>query len=231
MEARARVHAVHAGRVRLECESPAQACGACSGSRGCALRWLAGPGNPQLDVAHPMPEGAPLRAGDGVIIEVDDGQLLRAAAIAYMPPLAALLASPAAAAALTSGSELAALAGAVAVSTGGTLAPGNSVGTLTVGSAAEVGTVVGVGGQGAWFDRIDRIEAGNFSLKREGFLEPHNPLRQAQSCMFDIKHSVERQLVGMAPLPVIEFAVAFPNISVEQWTSNGWRITVQSSHP
>jgi len=113
MEARARVHAVHAGRVRLECESPAQACGACTGSRGCALRWLAGPANPNLEVAQPVADATPLHPGDGVIIEVDDGELLRAAAIAYMPPLAGLLAGPAAAAALTPGSELAALAGAV----------------------------------------------------------------------------------------------------------------------
>ena len=112
MQARARVQAVQAGRVRLECESPAEACGACAGRRGCALRWLARPGNPELDVAHPAPEGAPLRPGDGVIIEVADGELLRAAAIAYMPPLAGLLAGPVAAAALTPGNELAALVGA-----------------------------------------------------------------------------------------------------------------------
>jgi sigma-E factor negative regulatory protein RseC len=113
MQARARVRAVNAGRVRLECESPAQACGACAGRRGCALRWLAGPGNPQIDVAAPVPEGAPLRPGDGVMIEVDDGELLRAAALAYVPPLAGLLAGPVAAAALAPGSELPALAGAV----------------------------------------------------------------------------------------------------------------------
>ena len=60
-----------------------------------------------------MPEGAPLRAGDGVIIEVDDGELLRAAALAYVPPLVGLLAGPVAATGLAPGSELAALAGAV----------------------------------------------------------------------------------------------------------------------
>lgn len=113
MQARARVHAVRAGRVRLECESPAEACSACAGRRGCALRWLAGPDNPNLDVAHPVPDAAPLRPGDGVIIEVDDGELLRAAAIAYVPPLAGLLAGPVAAAAMTPGSESAALAGAI----------------------------------------------------------------------------------------------------------------------
>lgn len=113
MQARARVQAVEPGRVRLECESPAEACSACAGRGRCALRWLAGPGNPQLDVAHPAPEGVPLHPGDGVIIEVDDGELLRAAALAYLPPLAGLLAGPVAAAALAPGSELAALACAV----------------------------------------------------------------------------------------------------------------------
>ncbi len=113
MQARARVQSVQAGRLRLECESPAVACGACAGRGRCALRWLAGPGNPELDVADPAPEGAPLRPGDGVIIEVDDGELLRAAALAYVPPLAGLLAGPVAVAVLTPGSELAALAGAV----------------------------------------------------------------------------------------------------------------------
>ena len=113
MQARARVRAVEQGRLRLECESPAEACGACAGRSRCALRWLAGPGNPQLDVAHPEPQGAPLRPGDGVIIEVDDSELLRAAALAYVPPLAGLLAVPVAVATLVPGSELAALAGAV----------------------------------------------------------------------------------------------------------------------
>ena len=45
------------------------------------------------------------------------------------------------------------------VITGPTVTVASGVLNLTVGSAAEVGTVVGVGGQGAWFDRIDRIEA------------------------------------------------------------------------
>lgn len=100
--------------MRLECESPAVACGACAGHRGCALRWLAGPGNPNLEVGQPVADATPLRPGDGVIIEVDDGELLRAAALAYVPPLAGLLAGPVAVAGLTPGGELAALAGAVA---------------------------------------------------------------------------------------------------------------------
>lgn len=66
-----------------------------------------------LEVAHPASHGPPLRPGDHVIIEVDDGELLRAAAFAYLPPLVGLLAGPIAAATLAPGSELTALAGAV----------------------------------------------------------------------------------------------------------------------
>ena len=53
------------------------------------------------------------RPGDGVILEVDDGELLRAAALAYVPPLAGLLVVPLLVAPLLPGSEPAVLAGAV----------------------------------------------------------------------------------------------------------------------
>lgn len=113
MQARARVREVEAGRVRLECESPVAACSACAGRGRCALRWLAGPANPMLEVAHPTAEGTPLHLGDGVIIEVDDGELLRAAMLAYVPPLVGLLGGAVVTAALLPGNEPAVLAGAV----------------------------------------------------------------------------------------------------------------------
>lgn len=104
---------MRAGRVLLECEAAAAACAACAGRRGgCALRWLAGPGNAMLDVVDPAPRGPALQPGDGVIVEVDDGELLRAAALAYLPPLAGLLAVPLVVAVLLPGHEAAALAGA-----------------------------------------------------------------------------------------------------------------------
>jgi positive regulator of sigma E activity len=77
------------------------------------MRWLARPGQSTLDVDTAATSGPPFRAGDGVIIEVDDGELLRAAALAYVPPLAGLLAGPVVAAMLQPGSESVALAGAV----------------------------------------------------------------------------------------------------------------------
>ena len=78
------------------------------------MRWLAGPGQTTLEVEHTTPPALPLRPGDGVIIDVDDGELLRAAALAYLPPLAGLLGGPVVAALLWPGSELLALAGALA---------------------------------------------------------------------------------------------------------------------
>lgn len=112
MQARARVQDVRAGRVLLECEAPAEACGGCGRRRGCALRWLAGPGSSRLDVADPVPGGPALRPGDGVIIEVDEGELFRAAALAYLPPLAGMLVVPLVVAAASPGSEPAVAAGA-----------------------------------------------------------------------------------------------------------------------
>jgi positive regulator of sigma E activity len=97
----------------LECEAAAEACGACAGRRGCALRWLARPGSPVFEVVDPAPGGRALSPGDCVILEVEDGELLRAAALAYVPPLAGLLAVPLVVAPLLPGNEPAVLAGAV----------------------------------------------------------------------------------------------------------------------
>lgn len=112
MQTLARVHDVHEGRVRLACESAASACGACSGGRGCALRWLARPGGAMLEVEMPFLDGRRLLPGDGVVVEVEDGELLRAAMLAYVPPLIGLLAGPGVATILAPGSESAALVAA-----------------------------------------------------------------------------------------------------------------------
>lgn len=66
-----------------------------------------------FEVVDPAPGGRALSPGDGVILEVEDGELLRAAALAYLPPLAGLLGVPLAVAALAPGNEPAVLAGAV----------------------------------------------------------------------------------------------------------------------
>lgn len=94
MRATARVLEVEAGRARLSCETPATGCVACGGGRGCALRWLARSAGPTLEVAATSREGHPLVAGDGVALEVSDGELLRSTLLAYLPPLAGLLAGP-----------------------------------------------------------------------------------------------------------------------------------------
>lgn len=115
MEARARVESVHAGRALLACEAPASGCAACASGRGCALRWLGRSAGAIFEVPDTVPGGDRLVAGEAVVIEVSDGELLRAALRAYLPPLAGVLAGATFVTLATGGSEalavLAALAG------------------------------------------------------------------------------------------------------------------------
>jgi len=120
MRATARVHDVREGRAWLACETAAVACAACAGGRGCALRWLgrAG-GGTTLEVPARGVDGRRLAPGDGVILEVSDGELLRSAALAYLPPLAGLLGGPLAAILLDFRSEpVAVLAAALGLALG-----------------------------------------------------------------------------------------------------------------
>lgn len=119
MHALARVRDVRSDRLLLACESVAASCGACAGGRGCALRWLARPGGSTLEVDATALGGSQLRPGDAIELEVDDGELLRAALFAYLPPLVGLLGGPMVAAGVAPGHELAALGAA-----GGGLAAG-----------------------------------------------------------------------------------------------------------
>jgi positive regulator of sigma E activity len=120
MQTTARVQHVRDGRASLACETMSSACNACSGGRGCALRWLAGPGNGlRLEVAEHDTDGVRLVPGNSVVLEVGDGELLRAAMLAYLLPLVGLLAGPAVAALLADESEVTAiLAAALGLATG-----------------------------------------------------------------------------------------------------------------
>jgi positive regulator of sigma E activity len=120
MKASARVQDVRQGRAWLACETAAGACAACAGGRGCALRWLgrAG-GGTTLEVPERGLDGRHLAPGDGVVLEVSDGELLRSAALAYLPPLAGLLGGPLAAMLLDLRSEpVAVLAAALGLALG-----------------------------------------------------------------------------------------------------------------
>lgn len=114
MRAAARVLEVREGRARLECESATAACSACQGGRGCALRWLARPGAPSLEVPVRTGDGTSFQAGDRVTLVMSDGEMLRAVALAYLPPLAGLLGGPLLATRGLGGGEGAALLAAVA---------------------------------------------------------------------------------------------------------------------
>ena len=90
MEAAARVLAVGHGRARAVCDDRAS-CGACGSSGRCALRWFAGPSATSIEIPDHTDDRQPLRPGETVTLSVPDGEILRAAATVYLPPLAGLL--------------------------------------------------------------------------------------------------------------------------------------------
>jgi sigma-E factor negative regulatory protein RseC len=118
MRTTARVRDVRDGRAWLACEAVASTCGACQGGRGCALRWLARAEGAVLEVPAEAADGRRLATGDDILVEVSDGELLRAALLAYLPPLAGLLAGAGCAAVLAPDGQatavLASLVGLVA---------------------------------------------------------------------------------------------------------------------
>lgn len=65
-----------------------------------------------LEVDAASLAGRPLRPGDGVEVEVDDGELLRAALLAYLPPSIGLLGGPMISAGIAPGHDLVALGAA-----------------------------------------------------------------------------------------------------------------------
>ncbi len=91
MEATARVLAVGDGRARLACEVQSS-CRSCGAGRGCGLRLLARARDTVLDLPELADGAAKLLPGQQVTIAIPDTELLRVAALAYLPVLAGLLA-------------------------------------------------------------------------------------------------------------------------------------------
>jgi positive regulator of sigma E activity len=114
MRATARVLEVTGERAQLACETGEGACSVCAGGRGCTLKRLAGRGSARLDVPRRDAGGVLLEPGARVRVEVDDGELLVAAARAYLPPLGGVLALPLLARAAWDAGEGGALAAALA---------------------------------------------------------------------------------------------------------------------
>jgi len=90
MEALARVLAVDTGRARLACQVQSS-CRSCSSGRGCGLRLLARGGEPEIEVPDRCSLDVLLVPGQVVTIAVPDSDVLRAAALAYLPVLGGLL--------------------------------------------------------------------------------------------------------------------------------------------
>ncbi len=91
MEAIARVVAVGDGRAQLACQVQSS-CKTCGAGRGCGLRLLARDRDTVLDLPDPSDGPAKLVPGQYVTITIPDTDVLRFAALAYLPVLAGLLA-------------------------------------------------------------------------------------------------------------------------------------------
>jgi sigma-E factor negative regulatory protein RseC len=128
METNARVLTVRDGRARIACDDRA-ACGACGRGGRCALKWFSGGSGATLEVPAWTSDHVLLRPGQAVTITVGDGEVLRAAATVYLPPLTGLLLGAA------SGSAL------------GVVGVAGEAGTLLM---ATVGALVGWGFARTW---------------------------------------------------------------------------------
>lgn len=107
----ARVVAVEGDIAWIE-PDPATSCGGCSAKRSCGTAIL-----PEMfgkaDRRVPIVNDFNARIGDGIMVGIPEGVLVRASGIAYMLPLVAMLAAGVAADRLIGG-DVAAMAGAVA---------------------------------------------------------------------------------------------------------------------
>jgi sigma-E factor negative regulatory protein RseC len=116
METNARVLSVRDGRARIACDDRA-ACGACGRGDRCALKWFSGGAGATLEVPARTSDQLLLRPGQAVTITVGDGEVLRAAATVYLPPLTGLLLGATAGSALGVAGE----AGTLLMATAGAL--------------------------------------------------------------------------------------------------------------
>lgn len=90
MEAAARVVSVVGPRARVTCLDRSS-CSACGSAGRCALNWFASSGCVSLEIPAGAGLSENLQPGDTVVLSIGDGELLRAAARAYLLPLVGLL--------------------------------------------------------------------------------------------------------------------------------------------
>jgi len=108
----AKVTDVHEGRLRVRCLG-ARSPGGCGSGCRCALKWFGGGAR---DTSVELPAGSfsgGVAPGDTVELSIPDGLLLRAAARAYVFPVAGLIAGAAVAPAISLTGDVAAALGAV----------------------------------------------------------------------------------------------------------------------
>ena len=142
MEAIARVVAVGDGRAQLACRVESS-CKSCSAGRGCGLRLLARDRDIVLDLPDSSDGNARLVPGQAVTIAIPDGDVVRAAALAYLPVLAGLLAGALLGSWLVGGDGPVALGGLLGAACGWWPARGRAHGRL---SRVSVRPLAGDGG-------------------------------------------------------------------------------------
>lgn len=98
----------------------------------------------------------------------------------------------------------------------------------------EIGIVV-IEVKGWLIDQIESINGGIFNVTKQGRIQPHSPLRQAEGAMFAIKHQLERTLsrqksVLKTEFPLTNIMVAFPNITTAGWKRRGFDLAIAGEH-
>lgn len=82
--------------------------------------------------------------------------------------------------------------------------------------------------KGYSIDFIERIEAGSFYLRSDGFPKPINPFKQVQNVLYDVQNATKQAVTDTYDMPLFGYALAFPNITEAQWYERGFHHAVPS---
>ena len=78
-------------------------------------------------------------------------------------------------------------------------------------------------------DAIERLEAGSFYLRSDGFPKPRNPFKQVQNVLFDDIRDPTLRIIGDPyDMPLFGYTIAFPNITEAEWRGRGFHRALPS---
>jgi superfamily I DNA and RNA helicase len=76
--------------------------------------------------------------------------------------------------------------------------------------------------KGYTIDFIERIQAGHIFFRADGYVRSKNPVEQVRSTMFDILNSIRKIIPDHHDEPLVNWMIAFPNISRTGWRHRGF---------